>query len=74
MLPTREREILRMRFAQDLTQAQIGAAVGVSQMQVSRILRQTLTRLHTHATAGIDAPAQHAASSLPAQAQARRVV
>lgn len=61
MLTTREREILRMRFEQDLTQAQIGGAVGVSQMQVSRILRHTLARLHTHANAAIDAPAQHAA-------------
>jgi len=46
MLTAREREILRMRFEQDMTQAQIGAAVGVSQMQISRIIRQTLARLH----------------------------
>jgi len=59
MLTAREREILRMRFEQDLTQAQIGAAVGVSQMQVSRILRQTLTRLHTHAASS----SRHAATA-----------
>jgi RNA polymerase sigma-B factor len=41
----REREVLRMRFEEDLTQAEIGAAVGVSQMQVSRIIRQALQRL-----------------------------
>jgi RNA polymerase sigma-B factor len=41
----REREVLRMRFEQDMTQAEIGAAVGVSQMQVSRIIRQALQRL-----------------------------
>ena len=41
----REREILRMRFAQDMTQAEIGEIVGVSQMQVSRILRGSIARM-----------------------------
>jgi RNA polymerase sigma-B factor len=41
----REREVLRMRFEQDMTQVEIGAVVGVSQMQVSRIIRQALQRL-----------------------------
>jgi RNA polymerase sigma-B factor len=41
----REREVLRMRFEEDMTQVEIGAAVGVSQMQVSRIIRQALQRL-----------------------------
>ena len=41
----REREILRLRFAEDLTQSQIGARIGVSQMQVSRILRGALARM-----------------------------
>jgi RNA polymerase sigma-B factor len=41
----REHEVLRLRFERDMTQAQIGAAIGVSQMQVSRILRQVLGRL-----------------------------
>jgi RNA polymerase sigma-B factor len=41
----RAREMLRMRFEEDLTQAEIGAAIGISQMQVSRILRQTIARL-----------------------------
>jgi RNA polymerase sigma-B factor len=41
----REREVLRLRFEQDLTQAEIGALIGVSQMQVSRIIRQSLARL-----------------------------
>jgi RNA polymerase sigma-B factor len=44
-IPAREREILRMRFAEDLTQAEIGERIGVSQMQVSRLIRQSLTRL-----------------------------
>ena len=37
--------MLQMRFGEELTQAQIGAALGISQMQVSRILSRTLTRL-----------------------------
>ncbi|HVF77792.1 MAG TPA: SigB/SigF/SigG family RNA polymerase sigma factor [Solirubrobacteraceae bacterium] len=41
----REREGLRMRFEEDMTQAEIGAAIGVSQMQISRIIRQALQRL-----------------------------
>ena len=45
----REREVLRMRFEQDMTQAEIGAAVGVSQMQISRIIRQALQRLREEA-------------------------
>jgi RNA polymerase sigma-B factor len=45
----REREILRLRFEEDLTQAEIGELIGVSQMQVSRILRQCLGRLRAAA-------------------------
>ncbi len=45
-LPKRAREVLRMRFEEDLTQAEIGERLGVSQMQVSRIIRQTIARLH----------------------------
>jgi RNA polymerase sigma-B factor len=41
----RERLVLRLRFEQDLTQAEIGALLGVSQMQISRILRQAIDRL-----------------------------
>ena len=41
----REREVLAMRFEQDMTQAEIGAEIGVSQMQISRIIRQALQRL-----------------------------
>jgi RNA polymerase sigma-B factor len=46
MLTEREREVLRMRFAEDLTQTEIGAIVGISQMHVSRIIRHSLGRLH----------------------------
>ena len=46
-LTLRERNVIRLRFDHDLTQAEIGARIGASQMQVSRMLRQSLTRLRT---------------------------
>lgn len=46
-IPARERLILRMRFVEDLTQTQIAARVGISQMQVSRLLRRSLDQLRT---------------------------
>ena len=48
----REREVLRLRFQEDLTQAEIGERIGVSQMQVSRIIRQSIARLRTVARSG----------------------
>lgn len=44
-LSARERDVLRLRFLEDLTQTQIADRVGVSQMQVSRILRRAIARL-----------------------------
>jgi RNA polymerase sigma-B factor len=44
-LSERERRILYLRFSEDLTQSEIAAQVGVSQMQVSRLLRRSLQRL-----------------------------
>src|SRR5437660_409889 len=44
-IPPRERLILRMRFVEDLTQTEIAARVGISQMQVSRLLRRSLDQL-----------------------------
>ncbi len=41
-LPQRERDVLRMRFFESMTQSQIAERIGVSQMQVSRILASTL--------------------------------
>ena len=41
-LPERERDVLRMRFFESMTQSQIAERIGVSQMQVSRILASTL--------------------------------
>ena len=45
VLTDREREVLRLRFEEDLTQSEIGARVGVSQMHVSRLIRQSVARL-----------------------------
>jgi RNA polymerase sigma-B factor len=45
----REREVLRLRFETDLTQAEIGERIGVSQMQVSRLIRQAVSRLRAAA-------------------------
>jgi RNA polymerase sigma-B factor len=44
-LPERERRVLHLRFAEDMTQTQIAAVIGCSQMQVSRLLRRALARL-----------------------------
>jgi RNA polymerase sigma-B factor len=44
-LPRRERDILRLRLLDGLTQTEIAARVGLSQMYVSRLLRATLERL-----------------------------
>ncbi|MBW0012298.1 SigB/SigF/SigG family RNA polymerase sigma factor [Mycobacterium sp.] len=41
-LPPRERQVLHMRFFESMTQSQIAERIGVSQMQVSRILANTL--------------------------------
>ncbi len=40
-----EFEVLRLRFEEDLTQSEIGRRIGVSQMQVSRLLRRALAKL-----------------------------
>jgi RNA polymerase sigma-B factor len=44
-LTRRERDVVRLRFEDDLTQAMIAEEVGISQMQVSRVLRRSLERL-----------------------------
>ena len=55
-LDDRERAILRLRFHDDLTQSEIGQRIGISQMHVSRLLRQAITRLQILAQEG-DRPA-----------------
>jgi RNA polymerase sigma-B factor len=52
VLTEREREVLRLRFEEDLTQSEIGARVGVSQMHVSRLIRQSVARLREAAHSG----------------------
>jgi len=37
--------ILHLRFCEDLTQSEIAARVGISQMHVSRLIQRALTRL-----------------------------
>jgi RNA polymerase sigma-B factor len=49
-LSERERTILRLRFVEELTQSQIGQCIGVSQMQVSRLLTGILATLRQSLT------------------------
>jgi RNA polymerase sigma-B factor len=51
-LQPRDRLILHLRFVEDMTQSQIADRIGVSQMQVSRLIRRSLTRLREAADAG----------------------
>ena len=44
-LPPRERQIIHLRFNEELTQAEIAERVGVSQMHVSRLLSGSLQKL-----------------------------
>jgi RNA polymerase sigma-B factor len=44
-LPARDRLVLQLRFVEDLTQTEIAERVGISQMQVSRLLRRSLEQL-----------------------------
>ena len=49
-LSRRERHMLELRFVQGATQAEIGAEIGVTQMQVSRLLSALLSRLREQMT------------------------
>jgi RNA polymerase sigma-B factor len=49
VLTERDRRVVELRFHEDLTQAEIGAQVGCSQMHVSRILRSALAQLTAEA-------------------------
>ncbi len=44
-LPPREKNILMLRFFVNMTQSQIAADLGISQMHVSRLLARTLAQL-----------------------------
>ena len=54
-LPERERRVLQLRFVEDLTQTEIAQRIGVSQMQVSRLLRRSLEQLREITEADSDA-------------------
>ena len=45
MLSPREQDVLRLRFHDDLSQAEIAQRIGVSQMQISRLIKQSLARV-----------------------------
>lgn len=55
-LPARERAIIRLRFIEELSQAEIGHRIGISQMQVSRLLRRSLEQLRVLANAQAEEP------------------
>lgn len=55
-LDDRDRRILELRFCSGFTQEEIGNELGVSQMQVSRLLRGILERLRTELTQGVPQP------------------
>jgi RNA polymerase sigma-B factor len=67
-LPAREREVLFLRFARDMTQSEIAEQIGCSQMQISRILRRTIAQLSEQA----ERPAAEALAQAQAEAQAQR--
>ena len=54
VLSERDREVLRLRFEQDLTQAEIGERIGCSQMHVSRILRGAIACMQAQAEAEVE--------------------
>jgi RNA polymerase sigma-B factor len=51
VLDDRDRLVLHLRFVEDLTQTEIAKRIGVSQMQVSRLIRRALHRLSERASA-----------------------
>jgi RNA polymerase sigma-B factor len=60
-LAPREREILRLRFFEGLTQREIADLVGISQMHVSRLIRRSLEQLRI----AMDVPAGSAGDAVP---------
>jgi RNA polymerase sigma-B factor len=67
-LGAREREMLHLRFIEDLTQAEIAERVGCSQMQVSRLLRRSLERLRAVVSAAGDGRVSAPALAVPERA------
>jgi RNA polymerase sigma-B factor len=56
-LPEREQKLLLMRFYGNMTQSEIGARLGISQMHVSRLLAEALSVLRERLTEGEPVPA-----------------
>ena len=54
LLPTREREIVRLRFYEELSQSEIAERVGISQMHVSRLLRRSFEQMRARAAPADD--------------------
>jgi RNA polymerase sigma-B factor len=52
VLGEREREVLRLRFAEELPQTEIALRIGCSQMHISRLLRRSLDKLREAAEGG----------------------
>ena len=63
-----------MRFYGNMTQAEIGDGLNISQMHVSRLLDAALTRLRDRLTAGTARPHRGAHGPLPDWTAAARVV
>src|ERR671919_549262 len=61
VLDDRERKILHLRFFKGLTQSQIAAQVGLSQMHVSRLIRRSLEKIREEIAAEEDIPVKRAA-------------
>ncbi|GGX02116.1 hypothetical protein GCM10010297_24800 [Streptomyces malachitofuscus] len=70
-LPERDRRVLHLRFYRERTQQQIADAIGVSQMQVSRILRRCLDRLRGALLAG--EPGEGSGDGVPGPVTGRTV-
>jgi RNA polymerase sigma-B factor len=64
-LPSREREVLFLRFARDMTQSEIAERIGCSQMQISRILRRTIAQLSEQAERSVGGGATVRARGAP---------
>lgn len=58
-LPKREQLMLRLRFFEGMTQSQIAARLGISQMHVSRLLAKSLKRLREEMDRPDPAPSTH---------------
>jgi len=73
-LRPKERQALHLRFHEGLTQREIGDRIGVSQMQVSRLLRSSLGKLLVAVRGGEDIdPESILVRSAPAESQPSRV-